>query len=40
MWLYLPETKGLALEEIGEKFGDEVVIHLASLTVEQKRGYK
>lgn len=36
MWLYFPETNGLALEEIGEKFGDDVVVHLSGLSVEQK----
>lgn len=36
MWFYFPETKGLALEEIGEKFGDEVIIRLTGLTGEQK----
>lgn len=33
---FFPETKGLSLEEIGEKFGDEVVIHLTDLTEEEK----
>ena len=27
VWWLFPETKGLTLEEIGEKFGDEVVVH-------------
>ena len=27
-YLYLPETKGLPIEEIGALFGDEVVVHL------------
>lgn len=26
----IPETKGLSLEEIGEKFGDEVIVHLTN----------
>lgn len=28
MYFYLPETAGKSLEEIGELFGDEVVVHL------------
>lgn len=36
IWYYFPETKGLSLEEIGEKFGDEVVLHLTDLTDEQR----
>ena len=35
MWYLFPETKGLSLEEIGERFGDEVVIHLSEVTDEQ-----
>ncbi len=35
MWYLFPETKGLSLEEIGEKFGDEVVVHLTEITDEQ-----
>jgi hypothetical protein len=35
MWYLFPETKGLSLEEIGEKFGDEVVVHLNEVTDEQ-----
>ncbi len=34
---FFPETKGLSLEEIGEKFGDEVVVHLTDLTDEERR---
>ncbi|KAK4944923.1 hypothetical protein LTR10_015842 [Elasticomyces elasticus] len=36
IWYYFPETKGLSLEEIGEKFGDEIVMHLTDLTDEQR----
>jgi hypothetical protein len=32
----LPETKGLALEEIGALFGDEVALDLSHLTLEQR----
>lgn len=28
LYKYLPETKGLTLEEMGDLFGDEVVTHL------------
>jgi len=33
---FFPETKGLTLEEIGAKFGDEVALDLSHLT-EQER---
>jgi hypothetical protein len=36
IWYFFPKTKGRALEEIGKKFGDEVVIHLTGLSDEQK----
>lgn len=32
----LPETKGLALEEIGAMFGDEVALDISHLTLEQR----
>lgn len=35
LWIMLPETKGLALEEIGEKFGDNVAVRLTQLTSDQ-----
>lgn len=31
-YFYLPETNGLSLEEINEKFGDEVVVHITHIT--------
>jgi hypothetical protein len=34
-WLF-PETAGLSLEEIGAKFGDEVVVQLTTLTSEER----
>lgn len=33
---FFPETKGLSLEEIGERFGDEVVVHLTDLSEEER----
>lgn len=30
VYLYLPETKGLPVEEIGALFGDEVIVHLTA----------
>ena len=39
-WLYffLPETKGVPLEEMAEKFGDrgEVVVYLRELDIDSK----
>ncbi|KUL85142.1 hypothetical protein ZTR_06237 [Talaromyces verruculosus] len=34
--LYFPETKGLALEEVGEKFGDDIAVYLTQITTEQR----
>lgn len=34
--IFFPETKGLALEEIGEKFGDDVIVRLTNITTEQR----
>jgi hypothetical protein len=36
IWAFFPETKGLALEEVGEKFGDNVVVRLTNITTEQR----
>lgn len=36
IWYFCPETKRLSLEEIGEKFGDEVAVHLTDLTEEER----
>lgn len=33
---WCPETKGLSLEEINEKFGDEVVVHLADVNAKHE----
>jgi hypothetical protein len=30
VYLWIPETKGLPMEEIGALFGDEVVVHLTA----------
>lgn len=35
VWFLFLETKGLSLEEIGARFGDEVVIYLTGLTEER-----
>ncbi len=36
MGLFYPETKGLALEEIAAKFGDEVAVDLTNLSDEER----
>lgn len=36
MYLFYPETKGLALEEIAAKFGDEVAVDLTNLSTEER----
>lgn len=36
LWLWCPETKGLSLEEINEKFGDEVVVRLADVSAKRE----
>lgn len=36
MALFYPETKGLALEEIAAKFGDEVAVDLTHLSTEER----
>ena len=36
MFLFYPETKGLALEEIAAKFGDEVAVNLTNLSAEER----
>lgn len=33
---YFPETKGLTLEEVGAKFGDEVALDLTHLTEKER----
>ena len=36
-WYFLPETNGLALEEIAAKFGDEVAVDLSHLSDDRRR---
>lgn len=37
MHFLYPETKGLTLEEIGKKFGDDVAIDLSAMSEEERR---
>lgn len=37
VWYYFPETKGLTLEEIGEKFGDEVAVRITNITDDERK---
>lgn len=37
MYLFYPETKGLTLEEIGKKFGDDVAIDISAMNEEERR---
>jgi hypothetical protein len=37
MDLLLPQTKGLSLEEINGRFGDEVIVHFADATEKQRK---
>ncbi|KAH8755735.1 general substrate transporter [Diaporthe sp. PMI_573] len=39
MHLFYPETKGLTLEEIGKKFGDDVAIDLSAMNEEERRQF-
>ncbi|EXJ66855.1 uncharacterized protein A1O5_10050 [Cladophialophora psammophila CBS 110553] len=36
IWMTFPETRGFSLEEINEKFGDHVEIHLTHITTKEK----
>ncbi|TKA52875.1 hypothetical protein B0A49_11489 [Cryomyces minteri] len=36
LYLWCPETKGLSLEEINGRFGDEVVVHFSDATEKQR----
>ncbi|KAF2679245.1 general substrate transporter [Lentithecium fluviatile CBS 122367] len=37
MYLFYPETKGLSLEEISAKFGDDVAVDYSHMTEEERR---
>lgn len=37
MYFLYPETKGLTLEEIGKKFGDDVAVDLSAMSEEERR---
>lgn len=34
MWFYIPETAGLTLEEIGEKFGETAQVHFLDIDIQ------
>lgn len=36
VWYFFPETKGLSLEEIGGKFGDDVAVRITDISEEQR----
>lgn len=36
MYFLFPETKGLTLEEIGKRFGDNVAVDLSGMTEEER----
>lgn len=37
MYFLYPETKGLTLEEIGKRFGDDVAVDLSVMREEERR---
>jgi Sugar (and other) transporter len=37
VYFYFPETAQLSLEEIGQRFGDDVAVHVNDATEEQKK---
>ena len=36
VYLYFPETARLTLEEIGQKFGDDVAVHITDASQEER----
>ncbi len=34
-WFYLPETKGIPLEEIGKLFGDEIAVEIDAISLDR-----
>jgi hypothetical protein len=37
IYFYVPETKGIALEELAEIFGDAVAVRAADITIDHEK---